>query len=110
LWPWGCYFEILIKIMPEELKEEKIEIAPPEYQKPVEILEPEIRREEFRSERTFLSQIDDDLRFMEVVSTIPIKPPRNHFARIKIFVSGTVKRLYIWDGVNNVWTYVVLTT
>ena len=83
--------------MPEEIIK-----APKNEQHPIEIPELEIAKPE-KGERSFLSQIDDDLRFLDVVSEIPTAPPKYHFQRIKVYISGATKRLYIWDGTD--WRY-----
>ena len=87
---------------------EEIKLAPEKEQKPIEIPEPETR-EPLKGERSFLSQVDDDLNFLSIVSSVPTESPKTHFARIKVYISGATKRLYVWDGTNNVWTYIDLT-
>ena len=88
---------------------EKIELAPKDEQHPIVIPEPEAK-EPLKGERSFLSTLDDDLGFLRVVSSVPTESPKNNFTKIKVYISGATKRLYIWDGTNNVWTYVSLTT
>lgn len=88
-------------------KEEKIELAPEKEQKPIEIPEPEPRREAIKGERQYLSAIDDDLGFLRVVSTIPTEPPKNNFQKIKVYSSGATHRLYVWTSGG--WKYVSLT-
>ena len=88
---------------------EEIKLAPEKEQKPIEIPEPEAK-EPLKGERSFLSTLDDDLGFLRVVSSVPTESPKNNFTKIKVYISGVTKRLYIWDGTNNVWTYVSLTT
>jgi len=87
--------------MPKEIK-----LAPEKEQKTIEVPEPEMAKPE-KGERSFLSQIDDDLNFLSVVSTIPSSPPKNHFQRIKVYVSGATFRVYFWTG--SAWKYVSLT-
>ena len=88
---------------------EEIKLAPEKEQKPIEIPEPETR-ESLKGERSFLSTLDDDLGFLRVVSSVPTESPKNNFTKIKVYISGATKRLYIWDGTNNVWAYVSFTT
>lgn len=88
------------------MSEEKLELAPKEEQKTIQVEELE-RPKEIKGERIFLSSIDDDVGFLKVVSEIPTKPPKNSFQKIKIYLSGETRRLYVWDGKN--WRFVNLT-
>lgn len=102
---------VVVKLLlnPKFMPKEEIKPAPENEQRPVEVPEAE-KKEVEKGERIFLSQVDDDLGFMRVVSSVPTEQPTTKYERIKVYVSGATKRLYIWDGTNNVWTYVNLTT
>lgn len=51
----------------------------------------------------------DIIGLFEVVSVIPTKPPRNIYQQVKIYVSGTTYRLYLYDYNAHVWHYSTLT-
>lgn len=85
----------------EEKKEEELEV-PLKVQEPKPIEVP--RRAKVRT-----SNLEDDIDLIKTVSSIPSDTPKSSLERIKVYVSGTTYRLYVWDGENNTWRYVSLT-
>ncbi len=42
-------------------------------------------------------------------STVPTHVPRNLYEQVVNYKNGATKRLYTYDAVNNIWSYVALT-
>lgn len=87
---------MLLEQQSQNLKEEKKEKTERE------ILRPERHKTKF-------SNLMDDLGFLEVVETIPTEEPSHPLKKMKIYISGATKRLYIYDNKNHNWLYVDLT-
>ena len=60
-------------------------------------------------EKTKLSNLEDDLAFLDVVSVVPTHIPAHPLKKFVLYVSGATKRLYIYDSKNNTWYYISLT-
>lgn len=51
----------------------------------------------------------DIFGMFQTITAVPTKEPTGFLDQIQIYVSGGVYRLYIFERVNRVWKYVVLT-
>lgn len=51
----------------------------------------------------------DVFGMFETVTSAPTKTPRNFFEQIKVYSSGGVFRIYIYDTVSNAWKNATLT-
>jgi len=94
--------------MPKEKKEEKKE---EELEEPLRVQEP-TPIEIPKPGKIKSSNIEDDLGLFETLTTTSTDlsaPPKSSLERIKVYVSGTTYRLYVWDNVNKTWRYVNLT-
>jgi len=90
-----------------EKKEEKGE----EPQEPLRVPEPTPPKIP-QPEKVRTSNLEDDLDLFGTVTTTSTDlstPPKSNLERIKVYVSGTTYRLYVWDNVNKTWRYVNLT-
>ena len=88
--------------MLEEKEEKEMELM--ERAKPKTPLTPEMER----PEKIRFTNLEDDLGFVEVVSSVPLGVPTHPLKRIKFYVSGTTYRIYFFDTANNVWRYASL--
>lgn len=54
-----------------------------------------------------------DLEFLdglfETVSAVPSATPQNVFDQVKIYISGSTRRLYMYSNTEKAWRYTALT-
>ena len=85
-----------------EIEQEK------EYlQEPLKPIKPE-ERAKIISDKTKTSNLEDDIRILKTVGAIPTETPQSGLEKIQIYISGTTRRLYVWEDTNKVWRYVSL--
>lgn len=58
---------------------------------------------------TPISDIVEDVPFLQATAIIPVDVPSRPMDKIKLYVNGAVRRLYIYDSTNNTWRFSVLT-
>lgn len=61
------------------------------------------------AEKIKTSNLEDNLQFLQATSTVPADVPTNPLRKIRLYVSGATKRLYIYDSINKTWYYIALT-
>jgi len=67
------------------------------------------KKDIFGIKKERFSNLVDDLNFLEITSSVPSGQPTHPLKRIKLYISGAEKRLYIYDNENNSWYYTSLT-
>lgn len=54
-------------------------------------------------EKTRLSNLFDDVHFLMTTSTVPTDTPVRAIDKFRLYKSGSVVRLYVWDIINSAW-------